>query len=754
VDREAYQQGATRIVGKQNQAREEWPDQSWTPAEAAEFYADMGMPVFPVSMPQKTPLVDGGFHAATIDQSQVKKWWRRNPDAGIGLACGKMSGLAVIDIDVKNDAPGRENAKALATEYGKFTSALWSWTPSGGIHRFFRHDELPFASSAAKAAQGIDLRSSDSRGNGGGYVVLAPSLASGDYYRWAKTDLDARTVPDEIAYLFCFSEKERKAIESTDGLKQRIMLKPREEWFIEYVLQRNFAHAGIKLLTGKPRPRDDLSVKTPYIHNAIETELGRLKEARSGEQERILWNVASMLGSLMAGLGLEKDASDVQEIAARLRREAERMRSFKPQDPWDGPHGKRAIESKIERQFFGWGFDNPRDLSGVQVAEQSRKTHDDGKHLAAKDEAPDKSKAGKREIKLKWLDAIDPERTEWLWDNRIARGALNLFSGDPGQGKSQITCDLAARTSTGERWPDQDPGTRRRKPASVIILNAEDRTENIILPRLIAVGADLSRVAVIDSVLRFDRDGKPAKGFLSLQEDIAALDKMLSETDDVALIIIDPISAYLGSVKSHNDAEVRGVLGPLSALAETHNIAVLYIAHMNKGGDPKAIYRTQGSVAFVAAARSAYGVSVHPDDKDKEDPRRIFGPVKTNHAKSCASLEFEIVSKNVTSDSDPLPIPTSCVKWGGKSDVSIEEALTSGEKKQTLKDKAKVWLREYLEDGETLSTQVHKDGKAQGFSQRTLERAAAELGIVYGKEGKFGGKTMWSLPRTSASRAA
>jgi hypothetical protein len=221
---------------------------------------------------------------------------------------------------------------------------------------------------------------------------------------------------------------------------------------------------------------------------------------------------------------------------------------------------------------------------------------------------------------------------------------------------------------------------------------------------------------------------------------------MLGEIGDVALIVIDPISAHLGSVKSHNDAEVRGVLGPLSALAEKHNVAVLYVAHMNKGSDPKAIYRTQGSVAFVAAARSAYGVSIHPgDDKDNDEPRRVFGPVKNNAAKHCPSLEFSIIAEDVTSDSNPMPIPTSRVKWGGKSDVSIEDALSSGERRQTQTEKAMEWLRAYLEDGETLSAKAREDGKKQGFSERTLQRAKEKLGVVDDTNG-FGGKGSWRLP--------
>jgi len=164
---------------------EEWPREGWTELEAALFYAAKGWPVFPVRLDgaDKRPLVKDWPHAATTDRGQLKKWWGKWPDAGIGMPCGKASGLGVIDIDVKNAAPGKENAKALAKEHGGFTSGLWSRTPTDGIHQYFRWEELPFKSGAGKnqggIAEGIDIRSQDIDGNGTGFIVLPPSCPPG-----------------------------------------------------------------------------------------------------------------------------------------------------------------------------------------------------------------------------------------------------------------------------------------------------------------------------------------------------------------------------------------------------------------------------------------------------------------------------------------------------------------------------------------------------------------------------------------------
>jgi hypothetical protein len=732
----------------------EWPDETWSQRDAALFYGAKGWPVFPVRLDgiDKKPLIKDWPHAATTDRAQFGKWWREWPDAGIGMPCGKVSGLSVIDIDTKNDAPGKENAKALAKEHSGFTSGMWSRTPTGGIHRYFPWEELPFKSGAGKdqggIAEGIDIRSQDIDGNGSGFVVLPPSCPPGGKpYEWGNTEEDANGVPDGIAYLACFTPKMREYIDATVGLKKRIMSLPREEWYSEYLINRSLRSGGVKLLKPGVIPKiTGLTLDAPYCAKAIDEELDRLRNARKGEQNDTLTRVAAILGSLAAGLGLDPQSREVRELTDDLRDAALHMHSFDRSDPWDGRRGRSTIDGIIERQFFGWGFANPRDLSGI-VATAGRKDQPDrGTDLAADDVEPDKSKAGQREVKLTWLDNVKPQPTEWLWPNRIVRGGLNAWSGDPGGGKSQLSCDVTARVTTGRPWPTEREDKPLRKPERVIILNAEDKTANDIVPRLMAAGADLSKVAVIGSVLKYDEKGNPVNGFLSLQTDIAELDKVLTELRDVALIIIDPISAYLGTVKSHNDAEVRGVLGPLSKLAEKHNVAVVYICHMNKGSDPKAIYRTQGSVAFVAAARSAFGVAIHSDDRDSNDPRRIFGPIKTNHAKRVPSLEFEIEPRDVHSNLSPILIKTSRVHWLGRSDMSVEDALNSGQRSETKREKARKWLREYLADGEALAKQIYKDGEKDGFNQRMLRRAAEDLGIDRDDKTDFQGSVPWRLP--------
>jgi hypothetical protein len=96
---------------------------------------------------------------------------------------------------------------------------------------------------------------------------------------------------------------------------------------------------------------------------------------------------------------------------------------------------------------------------------------------------------------------VTPERVSWLWPGRIPAGKLTVIDGDPGDGKSTLSLDLAARVSTGSPMPD---GTRAA-PGNVLVLSAEDGVADTIRPRLDAAGADPERVIVLTEMVEDGR---------------------------------------------------------------------------------------------------------------------------------------------------------------------------------------------------------------------------------------------------------
>src|SRR5262245_47613096 len=194
---------------------------------------------------------------------------------------------------------------------------------------------------------------------------------------------------------------------------------------------------------------------------------------------------------------------------------------------------------------------------------------------------------------------IQPEAIHWLWPQRIAQGKHCLIAGHPNLGKSQVTTYVAAMVSSGGTWSTGE----KREPGDVLFFSAEDDLSDTIRPRLEAGGANLDRVHIIDSV--HVKNAKRDRPFI-LKQDLEALVEKLRASPDVSLVIIDPISAYLSGVNSHNNAEVRSVLAPLAKLAADHGVAVVCVTHLNKGLSTDPLARVIDSTAFGAAVRTAF----------------------------------------------------------------------------------------------------------------------------------------------------
>lgn len=195
-----------------------------------------------------------------------------------------------------------------------------------------------------------------------------------------------------------------------------------------------------------------------------------------------------------------------------------------------------------------------------------------------------------------------------MWQGRIALGKLTLLAGDPGLGKSLLTIALAAHVTCSTPWPvDRTPCPGGK----VLLLSAEDDVEDTIRPRLDAAGADPSRVYALEAVFDVNGEGTRRRRMLNLARDIECLDEVLS-SGGFRLVIVDPVSAYLGGVDTHRNADIRVVLAPLAELAARHKVAMVCVSHLTKGAGTSAIYRATGSIAFVAAARAAYVVTRDP----------------------------------------------------------------------------------------------------------------------------------------------
>lgn len=244
------------------------------------------------------------------------------------------------------------------------------------------------------------------------------------------------------------------------------------------------------------------------------------------------------------------------------------------------------------------------------------------------------------------LSTVQPEELTWLWPNRIPSGKVTLLIGDPGLGKSFLTLMMTAAVTRGGEWPD---GRGRCEKGSVILVQAEDGLADTVRPRLDWAGGDPDKVEAVQGIALPDK----SLSTFSLARDIPALEDAVRELGDCRLIVVDPVSAYLGSKSDaeNSNAQIRGLLTPLKDMCERTGVAAVVVTHMNKGSGTKAIYRATGSLAFVAAARMAWFVC-----RDKADPsRRKLLSAKSNITAEPSGLAYRLVSPGrVEWETDPI----------------------------------------------------------------------------------------------------
>lgn len=340
-----------------------------------------------------------------------------------------------------------------------------------------------------------------------------------------------------------------------------------------------------------------------------------------------------------------------------------------------------------------------------------------------------------RSVHLTPASTIQVRAVRWFWLNRLALGTLALIGGREGIGKSICAYTLAAMTTRGHL-----PGACFGTPRAVIVVATEDSWEHTIVPRLMAAGADLTRIYRADV-----QTADLGETMMSLPRDVAELELAIAEVS-AALILLDPLLSRLDSdLDTHKDAEVRRALEPLGALADRTRTLILGFIHVNKSTSTDALTTLMGSRAFAAVARAVLFVMTDPNDEHS----RLLGQAKNNLGRmDLPTLGFRIVETHVA-DTPEGPVHTGKLEWTGESDLSIRDALDasslpSGDK--TATSEAMGWLEDFLrsEGGQADSSAVKRKGAAAGHSTSALHRARQKLKVNTVTSG-FPRRTFWCL---------
>lgn len=565
------------------------------------------------------------------------------------------------------------------------------------LHFYFQHPDFE-VKNAARLLPSIDWRAF------GGYVVAPGSVRKdGVVSEWLTSPRDTPLAR---------------------------MPKPLEDF-----LRHGYQHDMHPPAEAKPFVGGDLS---KYAERALEAESERVRSAPYGTQSMTLISAAFSIGQLVAGGAIPGSVASAELYSAGAA-----MANQPGREPWK----EKELRDHVERGIRNGGA-HPREVPKRAHADQVRYGGNGRRdeaaereidRLAAADgwEEPDEpddpgepaSKRSKLGGELIMMADVQPEAVEWLWDQRIALGKLSLLVGDPDLGKSFATHYLTATVSRGDAFPDGAPALQ----GSVILLGSEDGLSDTVRPRLGAMNADLHRVAA------FKMKKGDQERLFNLNTDLAALGEKMDELGDVRLIVIDPLTAYLGEVDPNKDAEVRALLTPLAVFAEARKVAVLGVMHLNKSAVLDIVYRVTGSIAFVGLARAVWIVAKDPNDPE----RRLFLRLKNNLARgTIGGLAFKIADNE---RGEPV------VQWeDGEVTLSAHDALGgfSNQKrprgpKPDRTDEAKNLILEVLGDGkEHLSSDLDARAEVVKLSHSTVMNARRALGVRARSKG-FGPDKTW-----------
>lgn len=323
------------------------------------------------------------------------------------------------------------------------------------------------------------------------------------------------------------------------------------------------------------------------------------------------------------------------------------------------------------------------------------------------------------------LAEVESRDVRWLWEQRIIRGDFGMMAGLPGAGKSYLCDAIAAYLSRGLPLPGQSV----REACDVILLALEDAAESVLRPRFERLGADLSRVHVIDGVSA----GDGIEPFSLKHVDLTA--ELLQRIPGTALIIIDPIASELGGVDTWRSTEVRAALDPFLGLTRARGVGVLAVSHTTKRSDGHALLKVEGSLGgFVGRARYLLGVG------EDGNGQRGVGVLKSNYG---ATNGVPVVRYAIDE--------TGAFSWGEET-TTIEASDLFGapasQQEHSASEEARDAIVDALRGGEIFAHELAKRVHASGVHDATFNRERSKMrkqGKIERLGGGVAGPVRWRI---------
>jgi hypothetical protein len=728
----------------------------------------------------------------TNDPDEIRQDFAQWPAAGIGIPTGPVNNIWVMEADTPKGhaVDGLASRKQLEATYGPLPDTFQVISPTGSLHDYWQwpDDGTVIRNSTSKIAAGIDVRGV------GGMVLAPPTLRPGvGVYRVGK-DVPIAKAPAWLIELATrddggdrVSGDEPEAEPTIVAAAMAVIPNDDVDWEnwnrVAMACWRatggsEEGFAAFDAWSQKSSKYDAATTRErwAHLHRSPPTSIGfgtlwYLAMQADGDWLRrydnelmAMLRAANRRGTTTAkGKGKATDTNK-QDQASGDDKPAPGDGEPKKDDAQPTPEPMLVYILELARKLWGegqkiskgqWRFGANNEIA-VDAFRAKWFNLTTGAHggLTELEGMVARLYAGSAQdtssvILVRATDVV-PRAKNWLWEGHLLRGALELLTGIPGLGKSQVQCTYVACATTGRAWPGSGKGLV--VPVSVIMVTAEDPLDQEVVPRLIAAGADLSRV----HFLQYIKTDEKQRQFL-LAEDLDRIKKAITEIGDVGLITMDPITAYMGGkMDSHKVTEVRSQLGPLKDFSQEVQTAVSAITHPAKNPGRRAIDHFIASQAFIAAARVGHAcfAEMKQDEatgENKPTGRVLFTHAKHNPSERMGTLAYRIIG-GVAIGQDPqtrAAITSSHVVWEqAPVDISPDAAVAASDgksKRESEQAEVQTFLRSMLAAGSAVQQEIMDEGERLGFSQKQIRTAARKLKVVM-KKSSFKGPWQWYWP--------
>jgi hypothetical protein len=313
----------------------------------------------------------------------------------------------------------------------------------------------------------------------------------------------------------------------------------------------------------------------------------------------------------------------------------------------------------------------------------------------------------------------------------LQAAAFHLLTGRKGVGKGTLIADIAARVTRGEL------GEKR----NVIWIGSEDSAAIDIKPRLVAAGGDPSRVVVV------------TRGWIQLPRDIDEIERVIVETGDVGLVVIDPVGNHITGKSSNLDSDVRDVLARFNELADTHDLVLIGVRHLTEKEAVKGVIAAiLGASAWVHVPRAVLAVV-----RDDVDP-------SISHLQCVAGNRLPPDTPGRMFRIEGVVVPgleeeVTRAVWLGDSTKDLEELLASTGKSATKTAKARELVLDILDtegrqESDGLDARVARETGAAAQTIRNIRVGLGKEGLIRSTPEKDGTGAVerWIVSRTAAPR--